>query len=56
MLGVSVGVVVLGWVLFGLGVGWGVHGNVVSATGYYIPIFMFAFPCIPIVGTFGSIL
>jgi len=28
----SLAIIVLGWILFGLGVGWGVHGNVVAGT------------------------
>lgn len=28
----SLGVIVLGWIMFGLGVGWGVHGSVVAGT------------------------
>ena len=29
---VSVGVIVIGWIMFGLGVGWGVHGSVIAGT------------------------
>ncbi|KAI0684050.1 MFS general substrate transporter [Cytidiella melzeri] len=29
---VSIGIIVLGWIMFGLGVGWGVHGSVVAGT------------------------
>ncbi|KAI0733869.1 MFS general substrate transporter [Irpex lacteus] len=29
---VSLGIIVLGWIMFGLGVGWGVHGSVVAGT------------------------
>ncbi|KAI0339110.1 MFS general substrate transporter [Trametopsis cervina] len=28
----SAGVIVLGWIMFGLGVGWGVHGSVIAGT------------------------
>ncbi|KAI0092335.1 MFS general substrate transporter [Irpex rosettiformis] len=31
-LAVSLGIIVLGWVMFGLGVGWGVHGSVIAGT------------------------
>ncbi|KAF8515591.1 MFS general substrate transporter [Gautieria morchelliformis] len=31
LLATSVGIVVLGWIMFGLGVSWGVHGNVVGS-------------------------
>lgn len=30
MLGLSIGIVAIGWIMFGLGVFWGVHGSVVS--------------------------
>ncbi|KAF8148947.1 MFS general substrate transporter [Mycena galopus ATCC 62051] len=30
--GLSVGVIVLGWIMFGLGVNWGVHGSVIAGT------------------------
>ncbi len=30
--GVSLGIIFLGWLLFGLGISWGVHGNVVAGT------------------------
>ncbi|KII90053.1 hypothetical protein PLICRDRAFT_108290 [Plicaturopsis crispa FD-325 SS-3] len=29
---VSLGVIFIGWIMFGLGVGWGVHGNVIAGT------------------------
>lgn len=29
---VSVGIIVIGWIMFGLGVGWGVHGSVIAGT------------------------
>ncbi|GJJ11616.1 hypothetical protein Clacol_005852 [Clathrus columnatus] len=32
MLALSIGIMLLGWVMFGLGVFWGVHGNVVAGT------------------------
>ncbi|KAF8573767.1 MFS general substrate transporter [Ramaria rubella] len=32
MLAGSVGVVIIGWAMFGLGVAWGVHGNVIAGT------------------------
>ncbi|KIJ37181.1 hypothetical protein M422DRAFT_76133 [Sphaerobolus stellatus SS14] len=32
MLGACIVVVLLGWIMFGLGVGWGVHGNVIAGT------------------------
>lgn len=28
----SVGVVIIGWIMFGLGVSWGVHGSVIAGT------------------------
>lgn len=28
----SIAIIVLGWIMFGLGVGWGVHGSVVAGT------------------------
>lgn len=28
----SVGVIFIGWIMFGLGVGWGVHGSVIAGT------------------------
>jgi hypothetical protein len=28
----SIGMIFLGWIMFGLGVGWGVHGSVVAGT------------------------
>jgi hypothetical protein len=31
-LAASVGIIVLGWTIFGLGVEWGVHGNVIAGT------------------------
>ena len=31
-LAASVGIVLIGWVLFGLGVSWGVHGSVIAGT------------------------
>jgi hypothetical protein len=30
--GLSVGIIVLGWIMFGLGVNWGVHGSVIAGT------------------------
>lgn len=30
--GISVGIIVLGWIMFGLGVNWGVHGSVIAGT------------------------
>ncbi|KAJ7653771.1 MFS general substrate transporter [Mycena rosella] len=30
--GLSVGVILLGWIMFGLGVNWGVHGSVIAGT------------------------
>lgn len=30
MLGLSIGMIAIGWIMFGLGVFWGVHGSVVS--------------------------
>ena len=29
---VSLGIIFIGWIMFGLGVGWGVHGSVVAGT------------------------
>lgn len=29
---VSVGIIFIGWIMFGLGVGWGVHGSVIAGT------------------------
>ncbi|THH18078.1 hypothetical protein EUX98_g9017 [Antrodiella citrinella] len=31
-MGISLLIIVLGWIMFGLGVGWGVHGNVIAGT------------------------
>ncbi|EJD04962.1 MFS general substrate transporter [Fomitiporia mediterranea MF3/22] len=31
-LAASVGIIFIGWTMFGLGVGWGVHGNVIAGT------------------------
>lgn len=31
-LGASVGIIFIGWIMFGLGVSWGVHGNVIAGT------------------------
>ncbi len=29
---VSLGIIFIGWIMFGLGVGWGVHGSVIAGT------------------------
>lgn len=29
---VAVGIIIIGWIMFGLGVGWGVHGSVIAGT------------------------
>ena len=31
-LAVSLGIIFIGWIMFGLGVGWGVHGSVIAGT------------------------
>lgn len=31
-MGVSLGIIIIGWILFGLGVNWGVHGSVIAGT------------------------
>ena len=31
-LGIAVGIIFIGWIMFGLGVGWGVHGSVIAGT------------------------
>ncbi|OBZ74609.1 Major facilitator superfamily domain-containing protein 1 [Grifola frondosa] len=31
-MGVALGIIFIGWIMFGLGVGWGVHGSVVAGT------------------------
>ena len=31
-IGISLGIIFIGWILFGLGVSWGVHGSVVAGT------------------------
>ena len=29
---VALAIILIGWIMFGLGVGWGVHGSVVAGT------------------------